>query len=136
MAQQSAGTSTIAELQGRLNAFAEAPDTVRRNANKPRKGDAKWAKNNDLVIISGNGTFPGILDGGGGTNVLRLDDAKRSKLAHTRNFIAFQVTNGEWEHTGRFTGWGVIEPTTGLINTCHIDGQVGVFGELKNKGTV
>ncbi len=136
MAQQSAATSTITELQGRLNAFAEAPDTVRRNANKPRKGDAKWAKNNDLVIISGNGTFPGILDGGGGTNVLRLDEAKHSKLARTRNFIAFQVTKGAWEHTGSFNGWGVIEPTTGLINTGHIDGQVGVFGELNNKGTV
>ncbi len=136
MAQQTDVTPTAIELQTRLSAFAESPDTVQRNANKPRKGDAKWAKENDLVIISGNGTFPGVLDGGGGTNVLRLDDAKQSKLSQTRNFIAFQVTNGEWEHTGSFTGWGVIEPTTGLINTGHIDGQVGIFGELNNKGTV
>ncbi|WP_232916918.1 autotransporter domain-containing protein [Pseudomonas corrugata] len=136
MAQQTDVTPTAIELHTRLSAFAESPDTVQRNANKPRKGDAKWAKENDLVIISGNGTFPGVLDGGGGTNVLRLDDAKQSKLSQTRNFIAFQVTNGEWEHTGSFTGWGVIEPTTGLINTGHIDGQVGIFGELNNKGTV
>ena len=136
MAQQPADFLTTAEQQERLKAFAEATDTKQQNANTSRKGDAKWTGKNDLVIISGNGKFPGIIDGGGGKNVLRLDAAKHPILAETRNFIALQVAKGEWQHTGSFAGWGVIEPNTTLINTGRIDGQLGVLGKLDNKGVV
>lgn len=136
MAQQPADFPTTAEQQERLKAFAEAADTKQQNANTSRKGDAKWTGKNDLVIISGNGKFPGIIDGGGGKNVLRLDAAKHPTLAETRNFLALQVTQGEWQHTGSFAGWGVIEPDTTLINTGRIDGQLGVLGTLDNKGVV
>ena len=136
MAQQPADIPTTAEQQERLKAFAEAADTKQQNANTSRKGDAKWTGKNDLVIISGNGKFPGIIDGGGGKNVLRLDAAKHPILAETRNFLALQVTQGEWQHTGSFAGWGVIEPNTTLINTGRIDGQLGVLGTLDNKGVV
>ncbi|WP_414705498.1 autotransporter domain-containing protein [Pseudomonas sp.] len=136
MAQQPAEIPTTAEQQERLKAFAEATDTKQQNANTSRKGDAKWTGKNDLVIISGNGKFPGIIDGGGGKNVLRLDAAKHPILAETRNFIALQVAKGEWQHTGSFAGWGVIEPDTTLINTGRIDGQLGVLGTLDNKGVV
>ena len=136
MAQQPADIPTTAEQQERLKAFAEAADTKQQNANTSRKGDAKWTGKNDLVIISGNGKFPGIIDGGGGKNVLRLDAAKHPILAETRNFLALQVTQGEWQHTGSFAGWGVIEPDTTLINTGRIDGQLGVLGTLDNKGVV
>ena len=136
MAQQPADVPTTAELQERLKALAEAPDTKHHNVDKPRKTGMKLTKANDLVNVSANGAFGGMVDGGGGTNVLRLGDAAHSKLPKSRNFLAMHVTKGEWEHTGSFTGWGVIEPTTGLINTGHIDGQIGIFGELNNKGTV
>lgn len=136
MAQQPADFPTTAEQQERLKAFAEAADTKQQNANTSRKGDAKWTGKNDLVIISGNGKFPGIIDGGGGKNVLRLDAAKHPILAETRNFLALQVTQGEWQHTGSFAGWGVIEPDTTLINTGRIDGQLGILGTLDNKGVV
>lgn len=136
MAQQPADFLTTAERQERLKAFAEATDTKQQNANTSRKSDAKWTGKNDLVIISGNGKFPGIIDGGGGKNVLRLDAAKHPILAETRNFIALQVAKGEWQHTGSFAGWGVIEPNTTLINTGRIDGQLGVLGKLDNKGVV
>ena len=136
MAQQPADVPTTAELQERLKALAEAPDTKHHNVDKPRKTGMKLSKANDLVNVSANGAFGGMVDGGGGTNVLRLDDAAHSKLPKTRNFLAVHLTNGKWEHTGSFTGWGVIEPTAGLINAGHIDGQVGIFGELNNKGTI
>ncbi|WP_339491675.1 MULTISPECIES: autotransporter outer membrane beta-barrel domain-containing protein [unclassified Pseudomonas] len=136
MAQQTAEIPTTAQLQERLKALAEAPDTKHHNVDKPRKTAMKLNKTNDLVNVSAKGAFGGMVDGGGGTNVLRLDDAAHSTLGKTRNFLAMHVTKGEWEHTGSFTGWGVIEPTTGLINTGHIEGQVGIFGELNNKGTV
>lgn len=136
MAQPSADILTTAEQQEHLKAFAEAKDTKRQNANTSRKGDAKWTGKNDWVIISANAKFPGIIDGGGGKNVLRLDAAKHSILAETRNFMALQVAQGEWQHTGNFAGWGVIEPETTLLNTGRIDGQVGVLGKLDNQGVV
>ncbi|QKJ33623.1 autotransporter domain-containing protein [Pseudomonas sp. MPDS] len=136
MAQPSADILTTAEQQGHLRAFAEAKDTKRQNANTSRKGDAKWTGKNDWVIISANAKFPGIIDGGGGKNVLRLDAAKHPILAETRNFMALQVAQGEWQHTGHFAGWGVIEPEATLLNTGRIDGQVGVLGKLDNQGVV
>lgn len=136
MAQPSADILTTAEQQEHLKAFAEAKDTKRQNANTSRKGDAKWTGKNDWVIISANAKFPGIIDGGGGKNVLRLDAAKHPILAETRNFMALQVAQGEWQHTGHFAGWGVIEPEATLLNTGRIDGQVGVLGKLDNQGVV
>ena len=136
MAQQPADIPPTAELQERLKALAEAPDTKHHNVDKPRKTGMKLTKANDLVNVSANGAFGGMVDGGGGTNVLRLDDAAHSKLAETHNFLALHVTKGEWEHTGSFTGWGVIEPKTKLVNTGLIDGQIGVLGEFDNKGDV
>ena len=136
MAQPSADILTTAEQQEHLRAFAEAKDTKRQNANTSRKGDAKWTGKNDWVIISANAKFPGIIDGGGGKNVLRLDAAKHPILAETRNFMALQVAQGEWQHTGHFAGWGVIEPEATLLNTGRIDGQVGVLGKLDNQGVV
>lgn len=136
MAQPSADILTTAEQQGHLRAFAEAKDTKRQNANTSRKGDAKWTGKNDWVIISANAKFPGIIDGGGGKDVLRLDAAKHPILAETRNFMALQVAQGEWQHTGHFAGWGVIEPEATVLNTGRIDGQVGVLGKLDNQGVV
>ncbi|QGA52865.1 autotransporter domain-containing protein [Pseudomonas brassicacearum] len=136
MAQQPTDVPTTAELQERLKALAEAPDTKLHNVDKPRKAGMKLTKANDLVNVSANAAFGGMVDGGAGTNVLRLDAAVHSKLADTRNFLALHVTKGEWEHIASFTGWGVIEPKTKLINTGLIDGQIGVLGEFDNKGDV
>lgn len=136
MAQQPVEIFTTAEQQAQLKAFAEAADTKRHNANIARRGGEKWTGKNDLVVISGKGKFPGIIDGGGGKNVLQLDAAQHPILAETRNFQALQVTQGEWEHTGNFAGWGVIEAQTKLVNTGHIDGQIGVLGAFDNKGVV
>lgn len=136
MAQQPAHIPTTAEQQQRLEAFAEAADTRKQNANVPRKGNAKWTGKNDLVIVSANAKFPGSMDGGGGTNMLRLDLAKHPVLGETRNFEALQVSQGEWEHTARFAGWGVVEPQATLVNTGHIDGRIGVLGAFDNKGAV
>ena len=136
LAEQPADISTTAEQQERLKAFAEAADTKRHNVDAPRKGNVKWTGKNDLVIVSQNGKFPGSVDGGGGTNILQLDAANHPTLAQTRNFQALHVTKGEWEHTGNFAGWGVIEPETTLTNTGHINGQIGVLGMFDNKGVV
>ncbi|MEN2395046.1 autotransporter outer membrane beta-barrel domain-containing protein [Pseudomonas halotolerans] len=135
-AQSPADILTTAEQQEHLRAFAEAPDTKQQNAIAPRKGNAKWTGKNDLVIISANAKFPGIIDGGGGKNVLQLDAAQHPVLAETRNFMALHVSKGEWQHTASFAGWGVIEPDTTLINTGRIDGQVGVLGKLDNTGVI
>lgn len=136
MAQSPAETPTTAEFQERLKALEEATDTKHHSIVTPRKKGMKLTKTNDLVNVSANGTFGGTVDGGGGTNVLRLGDAQHSKVPETRNFEALHVTKGEWEHTGNFAGWGVIEPETTLTNTGHIDGQIGVLGEFDNKGDV
>jgi len=136
VAQQLPHIPTTVEQQERLKAFAEAADTKQQNATAPRKGNAKWTGKNDLVIVSANAKFPGLVDGGGGTNMLRLEVARHPTLAGTRNFEALQVSQGEWEHTGSFAGWGVIEPQAALVNTGHIDGRIGVLGALDNKGTI
>ncbi|SEE06924.1 autotransporter outer membrane beta-barrel domain-containing protein [Pseudomonas kilonensis] len=136
MAQSPAETPTTAEFQERLKALEEATDTKHHSIVTPRKKGMKLTKTNDLVNVSANGTFGGTVDGGGGTNVLRLGDAQHSKVPETRNFEALHVTKGEWEHTGNFAGWGVIEPETTLTNTGHIDGQIGVLGAFDNKGVV
>ncbi|WP_434579311.1 autotransporter outer membrane beta-barrel domain-containing protein [Pseudomonas sp. Z5-35] len=136
MAQQPAEIFTTAELQERLKAVAEAPDTKQHTLDKPRKTGLKLTKANDVVNVSANGMFGGIVDGGGGTNILQLGDATSSQLPETRNFQALHVTHGEWEHTTSFAGWGVIESKTKLINTGHLTGQIGVLGDFDNKGDV
>ncbi|MCE0462726.1 autotransporter domain-containing protein [Pseudomonas uvaldensis] len=136
LAQPPADLSTTAAQKERLEAIANAADTKRTHAKKPRKGDAIWNKSNDLVIISAGGKFPGVLDGGGGANVLRLDAAKYPHLDKAINFEALHVTSGNWTHTGDFDGWSVIEPDTTLLNTGRIQGQVGVLGGFDNQGTV
>ncbi|AHL36753.1 autotransporter [Pseudomonas brassicacearum] len=136
MAQSPAETPTTAEFQERLKALEEATDTKHHSIVTPRKKGMKLTKTNDLVNVSANGTFGGTVDGGGGINVLRMGDAQHSKVPETRNFEALHVTKGEWEHTGNFAGWGVIEPETTLTNTGHIDGQIGVLGMFDNKGVV
>ncbi|MDO7898500.1 autotransporter domain-containing protein [Pseudomonas citrulli] len=127
---------TTAELQGRLKAFADAPDTHPAKNPKPHKDAEQLADTNDLATLGGRAKFVGALDGGGGINVLQLDAAKGGTLEEARHFVALHTTKGEWEHAGRFAGWAVIEPKTTLVNTGHIDGQVGVLGTFDNKGVV
>ncbi|SCW87066.1 MULTISPECIES: autotransporter domain-containing protein [unclassified Pseudomonas] len=127
---------TTADLQAQLKTFAEAVDTTSPKVTKPHKGVEKLDDTNDLALVGGRGKFNGAVDGGGGTNMLRLEASKGGKLEGAHNFEALHVAKGEWEHTGNFTGWGVIEPETTLINTGHIDGQIGVLGTFDNKGVV
>lgn len=136
MAQSVAETPTTAVLQERLKTLEEATDTKHHTVSTARKGGMKLTKANDLVNVTAKGAFSGPVDGGGGNNVLRLGDALSPRLAETRNFEALHVTKNEWEHTGNFGGWAVIEAQTKLVNIGHIDGQVGVLGTFDNKGVV
>ncbi|MGN8344062.1 autotransporter domain-containing protein [Pseudomonas sp. SMV71] len=136
MAQPLADIPTTAELQGRLKAFAEATDTHPSKNLKPHKDGERLTDINDLAILNGRGKFVGAVDGGGGTNMLKLDIAKGGKLEEARHFEGLHLTKGEWQHTGRFAGWAVIEPKTTLVNSGHIEGPIGVLGTLDNQGVL
>jgi len=127
-------SETVAQMQARLKAFANAPETkpdrVTENVTL-EKGDE-----NDLVIVSGGGKLIGASDGGGGINVLQLDTRSGGALGEIRNFQDLHVKQGEWANTARFDGKSLIESKATLINTGHMGGAVQVLGKFENQGAV
>jgi outer membrane autotransporter protein len=132
------GTSSFestAQVQTRLKAFANAPQTKHEKITKTFSGPLIKGSDDNLVTVSGRGKLIGLVDGGGGINVLQLDTAAGGKLDEIRNFQDLHAKRGEWSNTLGFDGRSLIEPKAKLINTGHLGGDVHVLGGFDNQGT-
>lgn len=126
---------TTAQAQARLKAFASAPQTKHEKITKTFNGPLVKGSADDWVTVSGRGKLIGLVDGGGGLNVLQLDTAAGGKLEEIRNFQDLHVKRGEWLNTLGFDGRSLIEPKAKLINTGHLGSDVHVLGGFDNQGT-
>ncbi|MFJ2711387.1 autotransporter domain-containing protein [Pseudomonas sp. NPDC087346] len=92
----------------------------------------------DLVILQARGSFAGLVDGGGGNNVLQLDAAKGGILGETRNFDGLEVKQGKWTSTGTedFNMGALVRTKASLSNEGTITGQALTEGILINKGKI
>jgi outer membrane autotransporter protein len=127
---------TTAQVQARLKAFASAPQTKHEKITKTFNGPLVKGSADDRVTVSGRGKLIGLVDGGGGLNVLQLDTAAGGKLDEIRNFQDLHAKRGEWSNTLGFDGRSLIESKARLINTGHLGGEVHVLGGFDNQGTV
>ena len=127
---------TTAQMQARLKAFASASQTKHEKVTKTLDGPLVKGSADDRVTVSGRGKLTGLVDGGGGINVLQLDTAAGGKLDEIRNFQDLHVKRGEWANTLGFDGRSLIEPKARLTNTGHLGGEVHVLGGFDNQGTV
>jgi outer membrane autotransporter protein len=96
----------------------------------------KLGEENDLVIVSRRGRFDGIVDGGGGTNILQLDTVNGGELGESRNFNQLHIKRGQWTRTGSddfFEGAAVADNAT-LTNRGRIGGQVSVDKRATYRG--
>ncbi|TWC14511.1 MULTISPECIES: autotransporter domain-containing protein [unclassified Pseudomonas] len=130
---------TTLQVQARLKAFANAPQTIPTKVTKTLNGPKGLALekggDDDLVTVSGRGKLIGLVDGGGGINVLQLDTVAGGKLDEICNFQDLHAKRGEWSNTLGFDGRSLIEPKAKLINTGHLGGDVHVLGGFDNQGT-
>ncbi|MCI0992719.1 autotransporter outer membrane beta-barrel domain-containing protein [Pseudomonas corrugata] len=126
---------TTAQVQARLKAFASAPERNRTRVTKTVLA-LETGSDDDLVIVSGRGKLMGLVDGGGGINVLQLDTVSGGKLDEVRNFQDLHVKRGEWSNAQGFDGRSLIAPKAKLINTGHLGGEVHVLGGFDNQGIV
>ncbi|NUT86599.1 autotransporter outer membrane beta-barrel domain-containing protein [Pseudomonas corrugata] len=126
---------TTAQVQARLKAFASAPERNRTRVTKTVLA-LETGSDDDLVIVSGRGKLMGLVDGGGGINVLQLDTVSGGKLDEVRNFQDLHVKRGEWSNAQGFDGLSLIAPKAKLINTGHLGGEVHVLGGFDNQGIV
>ncbi|WP_285418902.1 autotransporter outer membrane beta-barrel domain-containing protein [Pseudomonas sp. efr-133-TYG-5] len=147
LAQQSAvdpdpqPAPTPAQLISALDAFIKNPDTLKTTVKSGHKAtdgiSLQLTDANDLVIVKPRGSFAGLVDGGGGDNVLQLD-AKQGKLGESRHFSALEVKQGVWarQGSGDFSTGVLIRAKTSLVNEGHILGGALTEGILINKGQI
>jgi subtilase-type serine protease len=115
-----------------IETFINDPGTLKAPVTKRESGPdgvaLKLGDTNDLVIVSRSGRFDGIVDGGGGTNMLQLDVPKGGELAESRNFNQLHIKRGDWTRTGvdDFREGGVLMDKTTLTNRGRIGGQLSV----------
>lgn len=129
---------TAGALTAILETFSNDPDTRKTPIDK--KGYAEpFDDRDDLLIVTGNGSFAGPVDGAGGVNVLQLDAAKGS-LGETRNFDGLEVKQGVWNRTKNtpsdFSAGVVVRPGATFTNEGVIAGHAVVEGTLINKGGI
>ncbi|MGX1172073.1 autotransporter domain-containing protein [Pseudomonas sp. R151218B TE3479] len=140
MAQSVAGETfpfeTTAEMQARLKAFADDPDTKIDRVTKARETPLSKDDSDDLVIVSRQGELVGLTDGGGGANVLQLEIAKGGELGEIRNIQDVYLKRGEWSNGKDFDSRSLIDSNAKLLNTGRIGGAVHVLGEFANQGSV
>lgn len=136
-------TQTPAELMGMLDAFISDPTTVRINIDKETKakknGVAVQGKNaNELIIMLPGGSISGIVDGGGGKNVLQLDSADGGQIGESRKLMGLEVKQGTWTLTGAgdFSVGALVRPEATLTNDGHIHGGALAHGTLINNGGI
>ncbi len=133
-----ANVPTPGALTALLDTFINDPDTLKTPIDK--KGYAEpFSERDDLLIVTGKGSFAGPVDGAGGVNVLQLDAAKGS-LGDTRNFHGLEVKQGVWTRVKNtpsdFTAGVVVRPEATFTNEGVIAGHAVVEGTLINKGGI
>jgi outer membrane autotransporter protein len=133
IAQQPAGIPpSFADQMAWIEAFIKDPDTVTTKVTKAESGPEgialKLGDTHDLVTVSGRGRFNGLVDGGGGTNVLQLDVASGGELGETRNFNVLHIKRGQWTLTGTedFRDGAVLMGNAVLTNRGRIAGPVSI----------
>jgi outer membrane autotransporter protein len=113
-----------------IEAFIKDPDTVTTKVTKAESGPEGIALGDahDLVTVSGRGRFNGLVDGGGGKNVLQLDVASSGELGETRNFNVLHIKRGQWTLTGTddFRDGAVVMGNAALTNRGRIAGPVSI----------
>ncbi len=136
-------TQTPAELMEMLDAFINDPTTARINVNKETKakknGVAVQGKNVDeLIIMLPGGSVSGIVDGGGGKNVLQLDSANGGQIGKSRKLMGLEVKQGTWTLTGPgdFSVGALVRPEATLTNDGRIHGGALAHGTLINNGGI
>ncbi|EJM05516.1 outer membrane autotransporter barrel domain-containing protein [Pseudomonas sp. GM102] len=133
IAQQPASIPpTSADQMAWIEAFIKDPDTVTTKVTKAESGPEgialKLGDAHDLVTVSGRGRFNGLVDGGGGTNVLQLDVASGGGLGESRNFNVLHIKRGQWTLTGTddFRDGAVLMGNAVLTNRGRIAGPVSI----------
>jgi outer membrane autotransporter protein len=128
-----------AALIADLDAFIKAADTVPFQIKRATNGTSlQLDDRNDWITISPRGNLTGLLDGGGGENVLQLDAARGGNLGDTRQFQRLDVRQGSWTlaGSGDFSDAALIRPKAALTNNGHIEGRAVVQGTLVNHGSI
>lgn len=129
------------ELIAILDAFISDPKTVKTEVKsklKVKDGASLQRDNrNDLVIVLPRGGFAGLVDGGGGENVLQLD-AKEGTLGESRNFLGLEVKQGTWTRNGDadFSIGVLVRSKATFTNEGHITGRALTEGIFINKGQI
>lgn len=140
--QHLSAVETPDELIRSLDAFVADPDTRQKIYTKGirAKGGVSLQLDdaNDLVIVQPRGSFAGLVDGGGGDNVLQLDSANGGTLGETRNFTGLEVKQGNWVRSGAgdFDTGVLVRPQAQLTNNGNISGHALTQGTLSNNGAI
>jgi subtilase-type serine protease len=123
----------------RLKGFLTDPSTVPIAFKTPEETFTGTAVN-DLITLTDGASFTGLLDGGGGDNVLFLDAAAGGELKDTRNFNGLFVSRGEWTLSSKadFKEGVLVNSGSALTNLGSIKGDVYVErgGSFAGKGAV
>jgi subtilase-type serine protease len=123
----------------RLKGFLTDPSTVPIAFKTPEETFTGTAVN-DLITLTDGASFTGLLDGGGGDNVLFLDAAAGGELKDTRNFNGLFVSRGEWTLSSKadFKEGVLVNSGSALTNQGSIKGDVYVErgGSFAGKGAV
>ena len=125
-----------------INAFTNHPETVQLKVSKayPAQEGVALAldERNDLVTVQSRGSFAGLVDGGGGDNLLQLDANRKGVLGETRNFSGLEVRRGSWTRSGPgdFSLGVLVHPKALLVNEGQILGTAVTEGILINKGAI
>ena len=129
------------DLIATLDAFISVPGTVRTPIAKGYKGKNEPALQltdaDDLIVVLPRGSFTGLLDGGGGINVVQLDALKGGTLGETRNIHGLEVKQGLWTlKSTDFSIGALVRPDATLTNEGHIRGKLLTSGRVENKGKI
>lgn len=120
-----------------LDTFIKADTTVQTKITHADDGiNRTFGEANDLVIVSGNGALTGVLDGGGGSNVLQLNTTGGGTLGESRGFLGMEVKRNTWTVAGPsdFGIGAMIRSKATLVNEGRWSGDALVQGVLNNNG--
>jgi outer membrane autotransporter protein len=145
-AQQSPVENTAPALEtpdqvlAALDVFISAPDTNKVIIGKTVDGvNRVFSDDNDLVTVSRHGSITGLIDGGGGTNILQLDTASAGTLGDSRNFEGLELKRGTWTLNGAegdFNSGALVRPKAKLVNNSNVLGDALTQGTLVNNGRI
>ncbi|WP_426233565.1 autotransporter outer membrane beta-barrel domain-containing protein [Pseudomonas sp. TWP3-2] len=130
------------QLRSAFDTVINDPDKVPheiKNATKVVDGFLlKAGEANDLISVKSRASYSGVIDGGGGGNLIQLDGPKGGKLGESHNFLGLEVKQGEWTRKGPadFTGGVLVHSKAQLTNEGTILGDAVTEGILINKGMI